>query len=122
MCLDQVWVAWQDGFVLGEAPHVTNPGVAYMLAEGSAASNTDPFAMKPAPGDDWVTSPRQVDAWGYPKSGLDLICSAQTLWAAARGKRVWIDPFLVIGRDRCFFGFLLNYYILGIKLVDIWFL
>jgi hypothetical protein len=60
MCLDQVWVAWQDAFMLGEAPNVTNPGLGYMLAGGSAASNTDPFAMEPAPGDDWMSSPPHV--------------------------------------------------------------
>jgi len=29
-------------------------GIGYMLAGGSDASNTDPFATKPNPGDRWV--------------------------------------------------------------------
>jgi hypothetical protein len=32
------------------------PGVAYMLAGGSDASNLDPYAEKPAAGDKWVST------------------------------------------------------------------
>ena len=35
-------------------------GLAYMLQGGSDASNTDPFATAPAPGEEWVTSPPHV--------------------------------------------------------------
>ena len=31
-----------------------------MLAGGSDASNTDPFAAEPAPGEDWIASPPHV--------------------------------------------------------------
>jgi hypothetical protein len=70
MCLDQVWVEWNDALMLGEEPHVTSPGVAYMLQGGSAASNTDPFVMEPAPGEDWLASPPHVMLL-YPDS-VDL--------------------------------------------------
>jgi len=70
MCLDQVWVEWKDAFALGEAPNVTRPGLGYMLAGGSAASNTDPFAMEPAPGDEWMSSAPHV-MFLYPDS-VDL--------------------------------------------------
>jgi hypothetical protein len=60
MCLDQVWVEWTNALMLGEEPHVTSPGLAYMLQGGSDASNTDPFATEPAPGEDWVVSPAHV--------------------------------------------------------------
>ena len=70
MCLDQVWVEWNNALALGEKPNVTRPGVAYMLAGGSSASNTDPFAMEPAPGEDWMSSPPHV-MFLYPDS-VDL--------------------------------------------------
>ena len=70
MCLDQVWVEWNDTFALGETPNVTSLGFGYMLAGGSAASNTDPFAMEPAPGEDWMSSPPHVMLL-YPDS-VDL--------------------------------------------------
>jgi hypothetical protein len=92
MCLDQVWKAWQDAFMLGETPHVTRPGLGYMLAGGSAASNTDPFAMEPAPGDDWMSSaphvmllyPESMDLSQYttdPSSGEPYIMWAGTPYA-----------------------------------------
>jgi hypothetical protein len=34
--------------------------LAYMLQGGSDASNTDPFATEPAPGDAWMASPPHV--------------------------------------------------------------
>jgi hypothetical protein len=60
MCLDQPWLAWMEAFMVGEAPQTTVPGLAYMLQGGTDASNTDPFATEPAPGEEWVTSPPHV--------------------------------------------------------------
>jgi hypothetical protein len=60
VCNDQVWMQWQDAFMAGTEPNITAPGLAYMLQGGSDASNTDPFAMEPAPGEDWVNSPAHV--------------------------------------------------------------
>lgn len=56
-CFDPVWTAWNDAYLAGKEPNVTQLGVAYMLAGGSDPSNTDPMAMEPLPGEDWVTSP-----------------------------------------------------------------
>jgi len=70
MCVDHVWAALLNALMLGEEPHVTNPGLAYMLAGGSSASNTDPFATEPAPGEDWMSSPPHV-MLVYPDS-VDL--------------------------------------------------
>jgi hypothetical protein len=44
----------------GEEPAIPGLGIGYMLQGGSDPSNTDPLAMEPAPGDDWVTSPAHV--------------------------------------------------------------
>jgi hypothetical protein len=59
-CIDATWMAWTEALIAGTEPNVTAPGIAYMLAGGSDASNTDPFAMEPAPGEDWLTSPPHV--------------------------------------------------------------
>jgi hypothetical protein len=56
-CFEPVWTAWNDAYLAGEEPNVERLGVAYMLAGGSDPSNTDPMAMAPLPGEDWVTSP-----------------------------------------------------------------
>jgi hypothetical protein len=55
-CYDQTWLDWNYAFVTGEDPKPAVPGIAYMLQGGSDASNTDPLAMEPAEGEDWVTS------------------------------------------------------------------
>lgn len=56
-CFDPVWTAWNDAYLAGEEPTVPRVGVAYMLAGGSDPSNTDPMAMAPLPGEEWVTTP-----------------------------------------------------------------
>ena len=50
-CYDQVWLDWVYAFVAGEEPNVTMPGFAYMYQGEGSASNTDPAAMEPAPGE-----------------------------------------------------------------------
>ncbi len=59
-CLDATWMKWNDAFNAGKAPEITTPGIAYMLQGGSDASNTDPLAVKPAAGEDWVTTPPHI--------------------------------------------------------------
>ncbi|MBX3051900.1 MAG: hypothetical protein KF753_10525 [Caldilineaceae bacterium] len=60
MCLDPTWSAWMQAFMTGAEPEVTTLGVAYMLAGGAAASNTDPAATEPADGEEWVVPPPHV--------------------------------------------------------------
>jgi hypothetical protein len=55
-CYDPIWMAWNDAYAAGEEPEVTKPGIAYMLQGGSDPSNTDPMALAPAEGEEWVTS------------------------------------------------------------------
>ncbi len=56
MCLDEQWVKWAMAWTSHEIPEITRVGTAYMLAGGVDASNTDPYATEPAPGDNWVHS------------------------------------------------------------------
>ena len=60
VCMDPTFMKWNDAFAAGKDPEVTSPGLAYMLQGGSDASNTDPFAMEPAEGEDWLSSPPHV--------------------------------------------------------------
>ena len=59
-CYDAMWMAWNDALAASKDPQVTAVGVSYMLQGGSDPSNTDPSATKPAPGDEWVSSPPHV--------------------------------------------------------------
>jgi hypothetical protein len=54
MCVDPVWMAWLSALATKQDPKTTAPGIAYMLQGDSGANNTDPFAMEPAPGQDWL--------------------------------------------------------------------
>ena len=56
MCLDKQGMVWMEAYMMQQAPNLNQAGLAYMLAGGSDASNTDPFATGPAEGNDWVTT------------------------------------------------------------------
>ncbi len=57
MCADKTWQQWFAGYASHKPPVVTQIGVAYMLQGSADASNTDPFATKPAAGQKWVITP-----------------------------------------------------------------
>ena len=59
-CNDEVWEALGAAMGAGEEPEITRVGIAYMLQGGSDPSNTDPFAMEPAEGEDWVRTPPHI--------------------------------------------------------------
>ena len=54
MCLDKMWMVWLQAMMSKKEPKITAAGLAYMLRGGSTASNSDPFATKPAPGEKWL--------------------------------------------------------------------
>jgi hypothetical protein len=60
MCLDQTFMGWLDALVANKEPNTQVVGLAYMLAGGSDASNTDPYATGPEEGNEWITSPAHV--------------------------------------------------------------
>ena len=58
MCLDEVWMAWMDAYVTHKEPRITHVGIAYMIAPGGASgSNTDPYATKQTPDNEWGFDP-----------------------------------------------------------------
>jgi|SRR5688572_29809419 len=54
MCVDKNGLEWAHAWMSKKDPPQGKMGIGYMLAGGSDASNPDPFAMKPNPGDRWV--------------------------------------------------------------------
>ena len=54
MCLDKNGLEWAHALMGHKNPPPDKMGFGYMLAGGSDASNTDPFAVKPIPGGRWV--------------------------------------------------------------------
>ena len=60
MCLDEPWMNWLHALVAGTEPDTQVLGLAYMLSGGSDASNTDPYAAEPEPGNEWIASPAHV--------------------------------------------------------------
>ena len=54
MCLDKNGLDWAHALMTKQAPPKDKMGFGYMLAGGSDASNTDPFATQPAANGKWV--------------------------------------------------------------------
>jgi len=54
MCLDKNGMEWAGALMAKKDPPAGKMGFGYMLAGGSDASNTDPFATEPKPGGQWV--------------------------------------------------------------------
>lgn len=54
MCLDKVWLAWGDAWMNKKPFKADAVGVAYMMSGDTGASNTDPFATKPASDNQWI--------------------------------------------------------------------
>jgi hypothetical protein len=54
MCLDKNGMEWAHAWMNKLDPPKDKMGFGYMLVGGSDASNTDPFADKPKPGEKWV--------------------------------------------------------------------
>jgi hypothetical protein len=78
MCLDANGVEWAMAWMAHKDPPKGKMGFGYMLMGGSDASNTDPFATAPNPGDRWVDTGPHVMIFnigdqfaGYPTTPGD---------------------------------------------------
>lgn len=60
VCADKQAVLFFQAYMTKATPSLTQNGIAYMLQGGSGASNTDPFATKPAEGESWHEEPPHV--------------------------------------------------------------
>jgi hypothetical protein len=54
MCMDKNGMEWANAWMTHKEPPKDKMALGYMLAGGSDASNTDPFATEPKSGDRWV--------------------------------------------------------------------
>ena len=60
MCLDKQWQKWAAAWMSKGEVNVDGTGIAYMLRGDTGASNTDPYATKPAADNQWVVSPAHI--------------------------------------------------------------
>lgn len=54
MCLDKASMQWAEAWMTKKEPKLPATGLGYMLQGGGSASNTDPYATKPAAGEKWL--------------------------------------------------------------------
>ncbi|GAC1491572.1 MAG: hypothetical protein NVS1B2_03200 [Vulcanimicrobiaceae bacterium] len=88
MCLDTNAMAWAGALMSHRAPPKT-VGFMYMLAGGSDASNTDPYASKPKAGDAWITTgphvmivgPAAATMPGYPAGPHPDTTKPYVMWS-----------------------------------------
>lgn len=69
ICVDKQAMLWFQAYMSQKTPQLAQEGIGYMLQGASDASNTDPFAQKPAAGEDWVSAPAHLML--FPAGKLD---------------------------------------------------
>ena len=67
MCADENAWAWVGAWVAHKPPPAGKVGFMYMLAGGTDASNTDPYATKPSQANHWVKTGPHVMVVGDPE-------------------------------------------------------
>jgi hypothetical protein len=60
MCGDANGLEWAMAWMAHKDPPKGKVGFIYMLRGGSDSSNTDPFATKPEPGNNWIQTGKHV--------------------------------------------------------------
>lgn len=78
MCMDQAAVDWAMAWIGKTQPTVGKVGFMYMLAGGTDASNTDPYATKPADGNHWIKTGPHVMIVGAEPSFYQLYPRSET--------------------------------------------
>ena len=89
MCLDANAMAWAGAWMGHQAPPTGKVGFMYMLAGGTDASNTDPYATKPAANNHWIKTGPHIMIVGadasfydtYPKSADPDTSAPYIMWA-----------------------------------------
>ena len=88
MCMDQNALEWAHAWIGHQTPVAGKIGFMYMLAGGTDASNTDPYASKPEAGTHWVKTGAHVMIVGadasfydmYPKSADPDTAAPYVMW------------------------------------------
>jgi hypothetical protein len=88
MCGDANAMEWAHAWMTKGTPAAEKPGFMYMLAGGTDASNTDPYAKAPTEGNNWVeTGPHVMVVGssailtGYPSGGKPDTKAPYVMWA-----------------------------------------
>lgn len=87
MCMDQNALAWATAWLEHKEPPAGKVGFMYMLAGGTDASNTDPYAQKPEATNNWVeTGPHVMVVGakgmmeGYPRNAKPDTSQPYVMW------------------------------------------
>ena len=87
MCMDKNAMEWVHAYLSHQPPPPGKVGFMYMLAGGTDASNTDPYAQKPEPNNNWVETGPHVMIVGakglldaYPRSAKPDTSVAYVMW------------------------------------------
>ena len=88
MCMDKVSMDWAGAWMGHKTPETGKVGFMYMLAGGTDASNTDPYATKPGADKHWVKTGPHVMIVGadasfydmYPKSADPDTSAPYVMW------------------------------------------
>jgi hypothetical protein len=72
MCVDDQWMSFMSAMMTKAAPQVAREGIGYMIAPGGGyGSNTDPYATKAAPDNEWGYDPPHVMLLVPDKTALE---------------------------------------------------
>jgi hypothetical protein len=66
MCMDSNGMAWAMAWISHRPPPADSAGLMYMLAGGADGSNTDPYAARPAAGNNWIHTGPHLMVVGSP--------------------------------------------------------
>ena len=88
MCMDKNAMEWVHAWIARKPPAAGKVGFMYMLAGGTDASNTDPYAAKPEPNNNWIKTGPHVMVVGadasfydsYPKSPKPDTTMPYVMW------------------------------------------
>jgi hypothetical protein len=89
MCMDKAALEWAEAWIGHKPPASGKVGFMYMLAGGTDASNTDPYATKPGAAGHWVKTGSHVMIVGaeagfydmYPKGADPDTSVPYVMWA-----------------------------------------
>ena len=89
MCMDQNAMEWAHALFSHAAPPAGKVGFMYMLAGGTDASNTDPYAQKPTATNHWIKTGPHIMIVGadpsfydtYPKGADPDTSAPYVMWA-----------------------------------------
>ena len=87
MCADRNAMEWVEAWLNKKEPPKNKVGFMYMLAGGTDASNTDPYAQKPEPNNNWVETGPHVMIVGakglldaYPRNAKPDTSVPYVMW------------------------------------------